>query len=442
MSTVLGENKRIIQLDQFSQDDANRLMNDWQSGQLPWSVKWYIPLDYKKTDADGDTEMGTLSLPFNRVAMLDEYGKVPIKMLPGYVDEFVVGKMVITKGSGDTPDQYVFTRTDCEQGETVVYACPTRTGTQLKPDGRFIYIATTTTIDGTESTDEVQYRYYESGSTEKFVSIPQSLALKNGKGTLYTKGDTYSQIDINIGDPAAKGTGKTNPLAISSKKLIHCKSGVAEGNYFALMKNSGNTKLGKISVDSTGHIGGITYSDEYLTSYIEGGVTGKEDHPVPDTIFKSNSEMIITGNALANRAHKLCLPDSTHNYGLVRGTSGTEDTNTVKHLQGGHRYQLSMDILYSVDTPKANLCTLSSYVAFSTDDDNSVKWFVGDNILDLSVTYPQMFHVDTVITPSGKGTDITMGVFYMLYKSDWDKVEFNYNGHKAGVLRYSIRELL
>lgn len=448
-----GINKRIIELDEFARNgdvdpDVNidRLQNDWPDNSQPWSANWWIPLDCKPAEGATDLEdHGTLRLPFSRVAMLDQSGKVPNAMLPGYVDEWVLGEMTITTGTGGAETQYLFHPTD---GSGADYECPVITpgSDHRKPEGRFVYVARKVTIkdaegehvivDGSTTPSEVQYRYLETaGGSGYFSPIPQTMVLKDGRGTLVVLGDADQEIDINIGTPQNKASGTTNPLAIATQdgkdKLIHCNSGVTAGTYTVLRKNDNITVLSDMEIDAQGH------------------VTGFVDKSGTPSIADYLNYCPITSNygykhgVKDGSEYNHLFPPTTDDRSVLEVVA---NTNAINNFKGGHHYRISMDIQYDVASLTAEFARFSSYIQFTSDQEYQ-KFMLGDSVLNLAVQYPQFIHIDAVVkVPGNATTSAELGFMFGLPE---DEQQFPSEGayttrkdDSTRVVRYSIRELL
>lgn len=433
---ILGINKRVSQLDPFAETDIERLAAPKAENQHAWSESWWIPLDFKLPEGGAPADdLGTMRLPFSRIAMLDQYGKVPISMLPGYVDEYVVGEMVITTvnpGEANEYKEYVFTRTDEDPhpgSEATVYACPDRTEGQEKPDGRKIYIAVRVTRDGILAPGEIQYRYVEETGgedpVEEFSPIPESLVLLDGNGTIVTDNGVSRRIDLDIGNPANRTTA-TNPLQITDNQLVHATSGVTANNteVFKFIRhdaNTGENMFASVTVDKTGHITDVTNdSGENITGYAE-----------------YYSKKAVYGDGEEMRG-PLVLPACSAYSGI--NTNG----KFVTGLLGGHRYHISLDFQYKVAHAAAVFDRLTSYIKFSENDTNPIT--LSDAVIDRSMAFPQYFHIDATFKPAGSGS-VTgeLGLIPGLPSSGsygtWPPIYSN-TDDRVSVIRYSIRELL
>ena len=439
---ILGVNKRVSQLDQFddpTKPDGPRiddLMAPAPEDLPAYSANWWIPLDYKLPEGDAlDSDLGTLRLPFNRIAMLDQYGKVPISMLPGYVDEYVVGEMVITTvnpGEANEYKEYVFTRTDEDPhpgSEATVYACPDRTEGQQKPDGRKIYIAVRVTRDGILAPGEIQYRYVEETGgvepVEEFSPIPESLVLLDGDGTIVTDNGVSRRIDLDIGNPAARAKA-TNPLQITDNQLVHATSGVTANNteVFKFIRhdaNTGENMFASVTVDKTGHITDVTNdSGENITGYAE---------------YYSKKAVYDDGEEMRG---PLVLPACSAYSGI--NTNG----KFVTGLLGGHRYHISLDFQYKVGHAAAVFDRLTSYIKFSENDTSPIT--LSDAVIDRSMAFPQYFHIDATFKPAGSGSvtgelGLIPGLPNRGSYGTWPPIYAN-TDDRVSVIRYSIRELL
>ena len=433
---ILGVNKRVSQLDPFAETDIERLAAPKAENQHAWSESWWIPLDFKLPEGGAAADdLGTMRLPFSRIAMLDQYGKVPISMLPGYVDEYVVGEMVITTVNPGEPNEYkeyVFTRTDEDPhpgSEATVYACPDRTEGQQKPDGRKIYIAVRVTRDGVLAPSEIQYRYVEETGgvdpVEEFSPIPESLVLMDGNGTIVTDNGVSRRIDLDIGNPANRTTA-TNPLQITDNQLVHATSGVTANNteVFKFIRhdaNTGENMFASVTVDKTGHITDVTNdSSENITGYAE-----------------YYSKKAVYGDGEEMRG-PLVLPACSAYSGI------NTDGKYVTGLLGGHRYHISLDFQYKVGHAAASFDRLTSYIKFSENDTNPIT--LSDAVIDRSMAFPQYFHIDATFKPAGSGS-VTgeLGLIPGLPNSGsygtWPPIYAN-TDDRVSVIRYSIRELL
>lgn len=446
-----GINKRIIELDEFAANSdidpevyIDRLQTDWTDNEHPWSGNWWIPLDSKPVAGASDqVDHGTLRLPFSRVAMLDQSGKVPNAMLPGYVDEWVLGEMTIRTGTGGADTDYVFHPID---GSGPDYECPTlnpKYPDRREPEGRFVYVARKVTkddkviVDGSTTPSEVQYRYLKTaGGKGYFSPIPQTMVLKDGRGTLVNLGDADQQVDINIGAPQNKETGKTNPLAIviddvdDKYKLVHCNSGVTAGSYTVLRKNGNTTVLSDMAIDAQGHVTGFidksgTPSIADYLNYCPTTSNYGYRHGVKDGIEYNH-----------------LYPPTTDDRSVLEVVA---NTNAINNFKGGHHYQISMDIQYDVASLKPEFARFSSYIQFTSDLEET-KFMLGDSVLNLAVQYPQFVHIDAVVKVPGSGTTSgTLGYMFGLPDDTPFPSEGDYTTRKEDstrVVRYSIRELL
>lgn len=447
-----GINKRIIELDEFAANRdidpevyIDRLQTDWVDNEHPWSGNWWIPLDSKPVAGASDqVDHGTLRLPFSRVAMLDQSGKVPNAMLPGYVDEWVLGEMTIKTGTGGADTDYVFHPTD---GSGPDYECPTlnpKYPDRREPEGRLVYVARKVTkdgvviVDGSTTPSEVQYRYLKTaGGKGYFSPIPQTMVLKDGRGTLVNLGDADQEVDINIGTPQNKATGMTNPLAIvedeedDKYKLVHCNSGVTAGTYTVLRKNGNVTVLSDMAIDAQGHVTGFVDKSgtpsiaDYL-NYCPTTSNYGYRHGVKDGVEYNH-----------------LFPPTTDDRSVLEVVA---NTNAINNFKGGHHYQISMDIQYDVASLTPEFARFSSYIQFVSDQEET-KFMLGDSVLNLAVQYPQFIHIDSVVKVPGSGTTSgTLGYMFGLPEDDMPfPSEGNYTNRKddsTRVVRYSIRELL
>lgn len=447
-----GIDKRIVELDEFARNgdvdpDVNidRLQNDWPDNDQPWSANWWIPLDCKPVDGATDLEdHGTLRLPFSRVAMLDQYGKVPNAMLPGYVDEWVLGEMTIKTGTGGAETQYLFHPTD---GSGADYECPviTQGSDHRKPEGRLVYVARKVTkddvviVDGSTTPSEVQYRYLETaGGSGYFSPIPQTMVLKDGRGTLVNLGDADQEVDINIGTPQNKASGETNPLAIVTQggkdKLAHCNSGVTAGTYTVLRKNGNVTVLSDMAIDAQGHVTGFTDKSgtPSIADFAEYNPT-TSDYGYRHLVHEPPS-------------YNHLFPPVSANPLDQSGLAVVANSNEIANFKPGHRYHISMDIQYDVTAVAAEFTRFSSYIQF-TEDIDARKFVLGDTLLNLSVCYPQFVHVDTVVRVPG--TAVTSGMLGYMFGLPSGGQPFPPDtetqsrlGDFTRVVRYSIRELI
>jgi hypothetical protein len=373
--------------------------------------------------------------------MLDQSGKVPNAMLPGYVDEWVLGEMTITTGTGGAETQYLFHPTD---GSGPDYECPVITpgSDHRKPEGRFVYVARKVTkdgvviVDGSTTPSEVQYRYLETaGGSGYFSPIPQTMVLKDGRGTLVNLGDADQEVDINIGTPQNKASGETNPLAIANQggkdKLVHCNSGVTAGTYTVLRKNDNVTVLSDMAIDAQGHVTGFVDKSgtpsiaDYL-NYCPTTSNYGYRHGVKDGVEYNH-----------------LFPPTTDDRSVLEVVA---NTNAINNFKGGHHYQISMDIQYDVASLTPEFARFSSYIQFVSDQEET-KFMLGDSVLNLAVQYPQFIHIDSVVKVPGSGTTSgTLGYMFGLPEDDMPfPSEGNYTNRKddsTRVVRYSIRELL
>ncbi len=435
---ILGVNKRVSQLDQFddpTKPDGPRiddLMAPAQENLPAYSANWWIPLDYKLPEGDApESDLGTMRLPFNRVAMLDRYGKVPLSMLPGYVDECVFGVMQIkrTGEPGHYEYEYVFTE-DSFPGQEPgkIYACPQTardvTPGSIKPTDRLIYVAREVHINGEPLSDpEVQYRYGE--DADSFAVIEHSRAMVNGAGTRINNGDTTVAVDLIIGNPTARATA-TNPLQITDNQLVHATSGVTANNteVFKFIRhdaNTGENMFASVTVDKTGHITDVTNdSGENITGYAE---------------YYSKKAVYDDGEEMRG---PLILPACSAYSGI--NTNG----KFVTGLLGGHRYHISLDFQYKVGHAANTFDRLTSYIKFSENDTNPIT--LSDSVIDRSMAFPQYFHIDATFKPAGSGS-VTgeLGLIPGLPSSGsygtWPPIYAN-TDDRVSVIRYSIRELL
>lgn len=435
---ILGVNKRVSQLDQFddpTKPDGPRiddLMAPAPEDIPAYSANWWIPLDYKLPEGDApDSDLGTLRLPFNRVAMLDRYGKVPLSMLPGYVDECVFGVMQIkrTGEPGHYEYEYVFTE-DSFPGQEPgkIYACPQTardvTPGSIKPTDRLIYVAREVRINGEPLSDpEVQYRYGE--DADSFAVIEHSRAMVNGAGTRINNGDTTVAVDLIIGNPTARATA-TNPLQITDNQLVHATSGVTANNteVFKFIRhdaNTGENMFASVTVDKTGHITDVTNdSGENITGYAE---------------YYSKKAVYDDGEEMRG---PLILPACSAYSGI--NTNG----KFVTGLLGGHRYHISLDFQYKVGHAAGVFDRLTSYIKFGENDTSPIT--LSDSVIDRSMVFPQYFHIDATFKPAGTGS-VTgeLGLIPGLPTSGsygtWPPIYSN-TADRVSVIRYSIRELL
>lgn len=435
---ILGVNKRVSQLDQFddpTKPDGPRiddLMAPAPEDMPAYSANWWIPLDYKLPEGDApDSDLGTLRLPFNRVAMLDRYGKVPLSMLPGYVDECVFGVMQIkrTGEPGHYEYEYMFTE-DSFPGQEPgkIYACPQTardvTPGSIKPTDRLIYVAREVRINGEPLSDpEVQYRYGE--DADSFAVIEHSRAMVNGAGTRINNGDTTVAVDLIIGNPTARATA-TNPLQITDNQLVHATSGVTANNteVFKFIRhdaNTGENMFASVTVDKTGHITDVTNdSGENITGYAE---------------YYSKKAVYDDGEEMRG---PLILPACSAYSGI--NTNG----KFVTGLLGGHRYHISLDFQYKVGHAEGVFDRLTSYIKFSENDTSPIT--LSDSVIDRSMVFPQYFHIDATFKPAGSGS-VTgeLGLIPGLPSSGsygtWPPIYAN-TDDRVSVIRYSIRELL
>lgn len=373
--------------------------------------------------------------------MLDQSGKVPNSMLPGYVDEWVVGKMTITN-RGTLNERYFFEPTDGSlDPEKGIYECPApRTKpVNIRPNARLVYVASQTIIEGEGTYDEeVQYRYVETDGTEgtgHFTPISQSLVLTDGKGTTVLNGDVSKQIDINIGDPQNKASGSYNPLAIAMQggqyKLVHCNSGVTAGTYTVLRKNGNVTVLSDMAIDAQGHVTG--FADKSGTPSIADYL-----NYCPTTSNYGYRHGVKDGSE-----YNHLFPPTTDDRSVLEVVA---NTNAINNFKGGHHYQISMDIQYDVASLTPEFARFSSYIQF-TSDLQETKFMLGDSVLNLAVQYPQFVHIDAVVKVPGSGTTSgTLGYMFGLPDDDMPfPSEGNYTNRKddsTRVVRYSIRELI
>lgn len=435
---ILGVNKRVSQLDQFddpTKPDGPRiddLMAPAPEDIPAYSANWWIPLDYKLPEGDApDSDLGTLRLPFNRVAMLDRYGKVPLSMLPGYVDECVFGVMQVkrTGEPGHYEYEYVFTE-DSFPGQEPgkIYACPQTardvTPGSIKPTDRLIYVAREVRINGEPLSDpEVQYRYGE--DADSFAVIEHSRAMVNGAGTRINNGETTVAVDLSIGNPTARATA-TNPLQITDNQLVHATSGVTANNteVFKFIRhdaNTGENMFASVTVDKTGHITDVTNdSGENITGYAE---------------YYSKKAVYDDGEEMRG---PLILPACSAYSGI--NTNG----KFVTGLLGGHRYHISLDFQYKVGHVAGVFDRLTSYIKFSENDTSPIT--LSDSVIDRSMVFPQYFHIDATFKPAGSGS-VTgeLGLIPGLPNSGsygtWPPIYAN-TDDRVSVIRYSIRELL
>ena len=435
---ILGVNKRVSQLDQFddpTKPDGPRiddLMAPAPEDIPAYSANWWIPLDYKLPEGDApDSDLGTLRLPFNRVAMLDRYGKVPLSMLPGYVDECVFGVMQVkrTGEPGHYEYEYVFTE-DSFPGQEPgkIYACPQTardvTPGSIKPTDRLIYVAREVRINGEPLSDpEVQYRYGE--DADSFAVIEHSRAMVNGAGTRINNGETTVAVDLSIGNPTARATA-TNPLQITDNQLVHATSGVTANNteVFKFIRhdaNTGENMFASVTVDKTGHITDVTNdSGENITGYAE---------------YYSKKAVYDDGEEMRG---PLILPACSAYSGI--NTNG----KFVTGLLGGHRYHISLDFQYKVGHVAGVFDRLTSYIKFSENDTSPIT--LSDSVIDRSMVFPQYFHIDATFKPAGSGS-VTgeLGLIPGLPSSGsygtWPPIYANPDD-RVSVIRYSIRELL
>ena len=304
------EQKRISQLDKISTEDFNKLIpvdsptpSEEEIAQAAESENWWLAMDYRKEDDETVPDAGTLRFPISRVALLNEYRVVPSTMLPSYVDEMVPGNMTYDATTG----KYTFTAND---GTGYVYSCPDsqRAEGEREPRTDLIY------LDNEPETSNVQYRYI-GGSVQKFQALPNSLLLIDGKGTNVTIGteaiDATRQIDIDIGAPAAKASGDTNPLQISTgdnKQLYHANSGVIANTYgttAAATPEFGDTFTShKITVDSTGHVtAAADFTVKIPDTVASNTVNGLAKTGTTATHIGANSAGSTTGNVYSAYDH-------------------------------------------------------------------------------------------------------------------------------------------
>lgn len=447
---ILGVNKRVSQLDQFddpTKPDGPRiddLMAPAPEDIPAYSANWWIPLDYKLPEGDApDSDLGTLRLPFNRVAMLDRYGKVPLSMLPGYVDECVFGVMQIkrTGEPGHYEYEYVFTE-DSFPGQEPgkIYACPQTardvTPGSIKPNDRLIYVAREVRINGEPLSDpEVQYRY--GNDADSFAVIEHSRAMVNGAGTSINNGDTTVAVDIELGAPAARDGEESNPLQITNNKLVHATSGVTANatEVFKFIRHDANkNRLASVTVDKTGHITDVTNDPAE-------NITGYAEYYSKKAVYDDGYEMRGPLYLPASSAQSVIYITNESNGEAI------EAPNTGKFvggLEAGHRYHISLDFQYKVGHVAGVFDRLTSYIKFSENDTNPIT--LSDSVIDRSMAFPQYFHIDATFKPGGSGS-VTgeLGLIPGLPTSGsygtWPPVYSN-TADRVSVIRYSIRELL
>ena len=197
----------------------------------------------------------------NRIALLNAQHVVPPSMLPSFVDEMTVGKMV------HSSNKWTFTTTD---GSGYTYACPTQATGETVPREDLIYY---------DEDTHIQYRY----KSNTFAVIPQSLILSSGPGITMSDSETNKTIGVKLKYPGASSDPASRALAFDNNMLMHMEYGAEyvpsgeDSTSIYPVNNANNTiKFGEtfdtdyLVVNRTGHI--ITHATRGVyMSNVSGG---------------------------------------------------------------------------------------------------------------------------------------------------------------------------
>ena len=281
--------KRIAKLDTISvEEDGNLFDNEY-------SKDWYIPID---SGLDEEHDKGTVKVPMNRIALLNAQHVVPPSMLPSFVDEMTVGKMV------HSSNKWTFTTTD---GSGYTYACPTQATGETVPREDLIYY---------DEDTHIQYRY----KSNTFAVIPQSLILSSGPGITMSDSETNKTIGVKLKYSGASSDPDSRALAFDNNMLMHME-------YGAEYVPSGEDSTSIFPVNNANNT--IKFGETFDTDYLVVNRTGHIISHATRGVYMSNvsggQSITVDTDTSGNKTINLNV-ESGH------GIAVDGDTNTLYHL--------------------------------------------------------------------------------------------------------------